>query len=178
MKNIIIIFLIITLTITGYLFVYPAYQLRQAENSVRDTLKNININHLINTNKDNGDFNDDFLNFFKDNLIRIESNNQYPNLKLNIIASDIGLLNKIKPLNEVLPFIVKNTTELQKEYLCQKLIDAFKNEPNTTKQALINVLHKDSVQFEITLVEADGSVINQYSQKATDCLGLWATSSL
>lgn len=176
MKNIIILFLIVTLTITGYLFGYPAYQLRQAENGVRDTLKNINISHIINTNKDNGDFSDDFLNFFKDNLIRIESKNQYPNLQLNIIASDIELLNKIKPLNEMLPFIVKNTKEFQKEYLCQKMIDAFKNEPNITKQALINVLHKDSVQFEITLVKADGSVINQYNQKATDCLGLWATS--
>lgn len=176
MKNIIILFLIVTLTITGYLFGYPAYQLRQAENGVRYTLKNININHIINTNKDNGNFTDDFLNFFKDNLIRIESKNQYPNLQLNIIASDVELLEKIKPLNEVLPFIIKNTKELQKEYLCQKMIDAFKNESNTTKQALINVLHKDSVQFEITLVKADGSVINQYNQKATDCLGLWATS--
>lgn len=178
MKNIIILFLIVILAITGYLFGYPAYQLRQAENGVRDTLKNININHIINANKDNGDFTDDFLNFFKDNLIRIESKNQYPDLQLNIIASDIELLEKIKPLNEVLPFIIKNTKELQKEYLCQKMIDAFKNESNTTKQALINVLHKDSVQFEITLVKADGSVINQYSQKATDCLGLWATSSI
>lgn len=178
MKNIIILFLIVTLAITGYLFGYPAYQLRQAENGVRETLKNININHIINANKDNSDFTDDFINFFKDNLIRIESKNQYPNLQLNIIASDIEILNKIKPLNEVLPFIIKNTKELQKEYFCQKMIDAFKNEPNTTKQALINVLHKDSVQFEITLIKADGSVINQYSQKATDCLGLWATSSV
>ncbi|AWY20524.1 hypothetical protein LP123_08455 [Moraxella bovis] len=178
MKNIIIFVLIATLAITGYLFGYPAYQLKQTENSVRNTLKNININHIINANKDNSDFTDDFINFFKDNLIRIESKNLYPSLQLNIILNDTELLNKIKPLHEVLPFIVKNTKELQKEYLCQKMIDAFKNEPNTTKQALINVLHKDNVQFEITLVKADGLVINQYSQKATDCLGLWATSSI
>lgn len=167
MKNLLILTL---MAIIGYL-VYPIYQQKQAESTIRDKLQNINISHIINFEKQNNDMTDDLLDFLKNNLIHIDTKNQYPSFQIKIVISDIKILDELSPL------VLKNTTDLQKEYICQKLIDSFKNENNIAKQALINVLAKDAVFFDITLAKENGSKIAQYNHKAIDCFGIWATTS-
>lgn len=175
MKNLIIFILIIIIAVIGYLFGYPAYQLKQAENVVRHHLKNANITHIINANVTNDEnISDKLLGFTKNNFINFETNNQYPLLKINVIIKNIN----IEPFDTTLPFLIDNSKKLQKDYFCQKIIDKFKNEPNTIKQAFINVLEQDNVQFEITIFKENGSIISQYNHKVVDCLGLWATNTI
>lgn len=168
MKNLLIV--ILTL-ITGYL-AYPIYQLKQAEKVIEDELKNTNIDNVISTIDDSKyDIVDSALSFLQKNLMQIDTKNDYPIFYIKITIANI------KILNETSPIILKNTINIQRDYLCQQLIDRFKDRSNTTKQAFINILAKDNVSFEVTLAKPNGSKITQYQQTALDCLGLWATSN-
>lgn len=141
------IFFVAIMMIVGIIFyAYPAYQLAQTEDQVRESIRNI-PNHATAKNLQNLD----------GYHATAEVLNQYPKFFVYITLKEYQEKNAPK---EVIEFI--------KEFSCQGL-EALKNDSAIYRKANLNVMKKDQHQFEFIVKNIFGDTLFKHTQITANC---------
>ncbi len=142
--SLILIFIITTLGI--YFYGYPAYQLSQEEQRIRNSMRNI-PNNAIATNLQN----------IAGFSAKAEMLNQYPKFLVYIMLDDY----EKTQLDPDVAIFVRN-------FSCYGL-NRLTQYPELERKATLNIMKEDQHQFEYTVKNIFGDVLFQHTQRMSEC---------
>lgn len=139
-------FVLIMVSLGGYFYAYPAYQLHQAENKVRESIKNIPNNSRTQN-----------LEYLDGHVAKAEMLNQYPNFLIYIQLENYK--DRIA------------TTGIQdfiRDFSCEG-INRLKSSEELNRKATLNVMKNDQHKFEYIVKNSFGYEIFKYQQNMQNC---------
>ncbi|MEN8992951.1 hypothetical protein ABD624_13460 [Avibacterium paragallinarum] len=139
-------FMIVIVGLGGYFYVYPAYQLKQEEDKIRQNMKQI-PNQSRTQNLEN----------IYGYTAQAEMLNQYPNFIVYIRFDELN--------DQTAP---ESVQAIIREFSCDGL-NRLKNNSELVRKATLNVIKEDQHQFQYILKNNLGYEIFKYQQVMENC---------
>ena len=141
-----IILLILSLSLAGYFWFYPYYQLKQEEKSIRHSMQNIPNNATAH-----------HLSHIAGYAAQAQVLNQYPKFLVYVMLKDY----KTERLDPAISAFIR-------DFSCQGL-NTLTRYPALKRNATLNLMQNDQHLFEYEVKNSFGKVLFKYQQRMQDC---------